>query len=130
MPDFLLLLHQSPNKFQDLSPEEIQKLITKYKTWREDLVRRNKIRAGHKLTDDVGRRLRIQGEKVSVTEGPFSESQEVLGGFFAVEAADYDEAVEIARTCPHLTGGQWIEVRQVDYSLENQDNLWMIVPKT
>ena len=115
MPDFLLLLHQSPTKFHDLSPEEIQRIITKYKTWREDLVQRNKIRGGHKLTDDVGRRLRIQGEKVSVTEGPFSESQEVLGGFFAVDAADYDEAVEIARTCPHLTGSQWIEVRQVDY---------------
>jgi hypothetical protein len=114
MPDFLLLLHQSPAKFHDLSPEEIQKIITKYKAWREDLVGRNKIRGGQKLTDDVGRRLRIQGEKVSVTEGPFSESQEVLGGFFAVEAADYDEAVDIARTCPHLTGGQWIEVRQVD----------------
>jgi hypothetical protein len=115
MPDFVLLLHQSPTKFHDLSPEEIQTLITKYKTWRDDLIRRNKIRAGQKLTDDLGRRLRIQDEKVLVTEGPFSESQEVLGGFFAVEAADYDEAVEIAKTCPHLTGGQWIEVRQVDY---------------
>ena len=115
MPDFLLLLHQSPTKFHDLPPEEIQKIITKYKSWREDLVERNKIRSGQKLTDDVGRRLRIQGDNVSVTEGPFSESQEVLGGFFAIDAADYDEAVAIARTCPHLTGSQWIEVRQVDY---------------
>jgi hypothetical protein len=116
VPDFVLLLHQSPTKFRDLSPEEIQKIITKYKTWREDLVQRNKMRGGQKLTDDVGRRLRIQGEKVSVTEGPFSESQEVLGGFFAIDAADYDEAVEIARTCPHLTGSQWIEVRQIEYT--------------
>jgi hypothetical protein len=49
-----------------------------------------------------------------VTDGPYSEAAEVLGGYFAIEAASYDEAVEIARTCPHLTGGQWIEVRQVD----------------
>jgi hypothetical protein len=114
MPDFLLLLHQPPTKFHDLAPEEIQRIIKKYSAWREDLAKRNKIRGGQKLTDDGGRRLRIKGESISVTEGPFSEAQEVLGGFFLVEAADYNEAVEISRTCPHLTGGQSIEVRQVD----------------
>jgi hypothetical protein len=48
-----------------------------------------------------------------VTDGPFSETQEILGGFFMIEAADYAEAVEIARTCPHLKGDRWIEVRRV-----------------
>ena len=52
--------------------------------------------------------------KISVTDGPYSESQEILGGFFMIEAVDYGEAVEIARTCPHLGEGKWIEVRQVD----------------
>jgi hypothetical protein len=72
------------------------------------------MRGGEKLTGDGGRRLRLQGGKVSVTDGPYSEAAEVLGGYFAIEAADYDEAVAIARTCPHLTGDQWIEVRQID----------------
>jgi hypothetical protein len=58
--------------------------------------------------------LRTHDGKVSVTDGPYSESQEILGGFFMIEAADYDEAVEIARTCPHLGKGKRIEVRQVD----------------
>ena len=114
MPSFMLLLHQSPSKFQNLSPEDIQQIIGKYKAWREELVRTNKMRGGEKLGNDGGRRLRIQGDQVSVTDGPYSEAAEVLGGYFTIEAKDYDEAVAIARTCPHLTGSQWIEVRQVD----------------
>lgn len=114
MSSFMLLLHQSPSKFRDLSPEEIQQIIARYKAWRDELVRQNKLRGGEKLTNDGGRRLRIQSGQVSVTDGPYSEAAEVLGGYFAIEAADYDEAVAIARTCPHLTDGQWIEVRQID----------------
>jgi hypothetical protein len=114
MPSFMLLLHQSPAKFHDLSPEEIQQIIAKYKAWREDLVRRNKMRGGEKLSNDGGRRLRLNAGQVSVTDGPYSEAAEVLGGYFTIEAADYDEAIAIARTCPHLTGSQWIDVRQVD----------------
>lgn len=114
MPSFMLLLHQSPSKFQNLSPQDIQQIIAKYKAWREELVRGNKMRGGEKLSNDGGRHLRIQGNQVSVTDGPYSEAAEVLGGYFTIEANDYDEAVAIARTCPHLTGTQWIAVRQVD----------------
>jgi hypothetical protein len=49
---------------------------------------------------------------VSVTEGPFSESAEVMGGFYTIEAADYDEAVKLSRDIPHIGLGT-IEIRQV-----------------
>jgi hypothetical protein len=114
MSNFLLLLHQTPTSFRKLSPEEIQKILGSYIAWRDGLVKRNKMRGGEKLTDDGGRHLRMQSGKVSVTDGPYSESQEVLGGFFMIEAANYDEAVAIAQTCPHLVDGKWIEIRQVD----------------
>jgi hypothetical protein len=48
-----------------------------------------------------------------VTDGPFTEGKEVLGGFFTIEAAAYDKAIEIANTCPHLDFGS-IEVREVE----------------
>src|SRR5262245_47037143 len=99
MPGFMLLLHQSPSRFKNLSPQDIQQIIAKYKAWRDELVRANQLRAGEKLTNDGGRRVRIQGNQVSVTDGPYSEAAEVLGGYFAIEAKDYDEAVAIARTC-------------------------------
>jgi hypothetical protein len=114
MPNFLLLLHQKPSRFQDMAPEEIQKILGSYMAWREALVKRNQMRAGEKLTNDGGRQLRTRDGNVSVTDGPYSESQEILGGFFMIEAANYDEAVEIAKTCPHMGEGKWIEVRQVD----------------
>ena len=114
MANFLLLLHQTPGTFRNLSPEEIQKILGSYIAWREALVKRNKMRAGEKLTHDGGRHLRTHDGKVSVTDGPYSESQEVLGGLFMIEATDYDEAVRIAQTGPHLVGGNWIEVRSVD----------------
>jgi len=114
MPSYMLLLHQSPAKFEDLAPEDIQRIIARYTAWRTELVGQNKLRGGEKLTNDGGRRLRIQGDRVSVTDGPYSEAAEVLGGYFTIEAANYDEAVAIARTCPHLADTQWIEIRQVD----------------
>ncbi len=46
MPNFLLLLHQTPTSFRNLSPEEIQKILGSYIAWREALVKRNKMRAG------------------------------------------------------------------------------------
>jgi hypothetical protein len=114
MPKFILLLHQEANRTAHLSPEEIQKIIGRYTAWRDDLVKRGKVLGGEKLTNDGGRHLRTKGDSVSVTEGPFSESQEVLGGFFLIESADYEEAAAIASTCPHMGDNRWIEVRQID----------------
>jgi hypothetical protein len=72
MPNFLLLLHQKPGTFSHLSPEEIQKILGSYIAWRESLVKRNKMRAGEKLTNDGGRHLRAQDGKVLVTDVPYS----------------------------------------------------------
>jgi hypothetical protein len=52
--------------------------------------------------------------RMRVVDGPYSEAKEVLGGYFLVEAADYDAAVELSRDCPHLRYGRRIELRQVD----------------
>ena len=63
---------------------------------------------------DRGRLLRSEGERV-VVDGPFSETKEMVGGFFIVEADNYDAAAEVAKTCPHLELGGTIELRQVDH---------------
>jgi hypothetical protein len=114
MPEYILLLNQPEAKFDHLSPEEMQALIAKYSAWRDGLVKRSLLRGGNKLVDRTNRILRTENGKVLVTEGPFSESQEILGGYFIIEAPNYDEAVAIARTCPHLIDGQSIELRQID----------------
>jgi hypothetical protein len=114
MPEYILLLNQPESKFDNLSPEEIQALIAKYSAWRDALIKRKLLCGGNKLVHKTHRTLRTQNGKILVTEGPFSESQEILGGYFIIEAPNYDEAVAIARTCPHLVDGQSIELRQID----------------
>ena len=57
--------------------------------------------------------LRSKGGRPSVTDGPYSEMKEILGGYYTIEAADYDAAVKLALDHPHMEYGGTIEVRQV-----------------
>ena len=57
--------------------------------------------------------MRGRNGRPTVTDGPYSETKEVLGGYYLIEAADYDQAVERASDHPHLEYGGTIEVRQV-----------------
>ncbi len=113
MPTFMLLLHENPSDFQGYTPEQMQALVERYRAWGEGLKKAGQHAGGAKLTDEGGRHLRLRGGRIEVTDGPYAEAREVLGGYFAVNAADYDEAVEIAKGCPHVELG-WIEVRQHD----------------
>ena len=69
---------------------------------------------GEKLSEDGGKLLSMADGAIRVTDGPFVEAKEALGGYFAIKAADYDEAVEISKNCPHLKYGGWIELRKID----------------
>ena len=52
--------------------------------------------------------------KLTITDGPFSETKEVVGGYWMIDAADYDEAIELSRDCPHIEYGASLEVREVE----------------
>ena len=51
---------------------------------------------------------------VTVMNGPYAEAKEVIGGYFMIEAANYDQAVQLARDCPNLELGGTIEVREIE----------------
>ena len=114
MATFLLLLNSPPGPQEPPSPEEIQAVLEKYRAWAQKMAAAGKFEGGEKLAADGGRVLKADGGGVSVTDGPYAEAKEVLGGFFKVSAAGYDEAVEIATTCPTLALGGSITVRQTD----------------
>ena len=114
MPKYMLLLHDNPNAFANISPEAMQKIIEKYIAWGKKLREAGVMRAGDKLTDEPGRVMRRKDGHVHVTDGPYSESKELLGGYYMIEADTYDKAVELARDCPQLEFGGTIEVRQVE----------------
>ena len=109
MAQFMLLLHSDPSGFMQLSPEEMQKALEKFMAWRNKPFTRD----GHRLTDDPGRVMRSQGGHVRTTDGPYGETKEILGGYYTIEAADYDEAVRLAQDHPTLEYGGTVEVRQV-----------------
>jgi hypothetical protein len=109
MPKFMLLIYNDGTGFQNLSPEEMQKATEKFMAW----TNRPTTLDGNRLAGDVGRVLRSENGKPRVKDGPYSETKEVLGGYFTIEAANYDEAVQLALTNPSLEYGGTIEVRQV-----------------
>jgi hypothetical protein len=120
MPQFMLILHEKPGQFAKLSPEEIQKIIQKYGEWNQKLAAAGTLVSGHKLTDEGGKQMNGTSGKVTVVDGPYSEAKEVVGGYFIIRAKDYNEAVSIAQTCPHVPFGQ-IDVRQVDFMGQPED---------
>jgi hypothetical protein len=113
MPTYLLFLHENPSVFERVSPEEMQNIIQKYSSWKQRMLGAGVLTGGEKLQDGTGRVLRRTGGRDSVTDGPYTESKEVIGGLFQIRVDNYEQAVEVARDCPHLEYGT-IEIREVE----------------
>jgi hypothetical protein len=109
MPQYMLLLHAEPAWTGKLSPEEMQKAIEKYMAW----TKKPFYVDSKRLAGDPGRVVRAANGKPRATDGPYSETKEVLGGYYLIEAANYDEAVSRSLDHPHLEYGGTIEVRQL-----------------
>jgi hypothetical protein len=107
MAQYMLLLYDDPSGWRNLSAEEMQKATEKYMAWSKKTFNVQSKR----LADDFGKVMRGGPGKPKVTDGPYSETKEVLGGFYLIEAANYDEAVQRSMDHPHLEYGGTIEVR-------------------
>ena len=114
MPEFMLLLFNGPGPGKPTTPADMRAAVARYRAWAATVHKDGTPARGQKLADDGGRELTPQDGKVAVTDGPYSETKELLGGYFIVKAANYDEAVAIARGCPHLVARNRIVVRQLD----------------
>jgi hypothetical protein len=108
VPEFFLLLHEDPTNWGTVSPEEMQRALEQYWAW----TRKPFVKGHEHLAEDMGKVIRSRGGVPRVADGPYSETKEVLAGFFVIEAASYDEAVARSLDHPHLAFGT-IEVRQV-----------------
>lgn len=105
---YLLLLRHSG---QPPSPAELEKLMAKFATWLKQMKARRQFVATHGL-EFTGKVLRAPDAAVS--DGPFIEAKEVVGGYLLIRARDLDHAAEIAKGCPALyQSGTTVEVRPV-----------------
>jgi hypothetical protein len=108
VPEFLLLLHEDFTNWRSTSPEEMQRAFEQYLAWSQ----RPFVKSHAHLGEEVGKVVRARNGVPRVADGPYSETKEVLAGYFLIEAADYDEAVALSLGHPHLAYGT-IEVRFV-----------------
>ena len=105
-----MLLFRGTDLRKGLSPEEMQKVSENWMAWFTRLTEQGKTVAGNPLEREG---KIVSGKERSVSDGPFAESKEAIGGYFLLDVATMDEAVDIARECPGLPYGIRVEVRPV-----------------
>ncbi len=105
-----MLLFVGMDWHQGLAPEQMQKVSQDWMAWFKGLTASGTAVAGHPLGCEG---KVVSGKARSVTDGPFAESKEAIGGYFLLDVATLDEAVTIAQQCPGLPYGVKVEVRPV-----------------
>ena len=105
-----MLLFRGNDWTKSLSPEEKQKVTDQWMAWFRRLTDQGKAIAGNPLEPEG---KIVSGKNRVVSDGPFAESKEAIGGYFLLDVASFDDAVTIARECPGLPFGVQVEVRPV-----------------
>lgn len=105
---YLLLIAGEESKLNNESRHQA------WGTYTQDLAQGNHMRGGERLKPaSAATTLRLNGGGRLLSDGPYAETKEQLGGFFIVEAKDLDEAVDLASKMPHLEDGGAVEIRPI-----------------
>jgi hypothetical protein len=105
-----MLLFRGTELRKSLSPEEMQKVSEQWMAWFKRLTDEGKAVAGNPLEREG---KVVSGKERAVSDGPFAESKEAIGGYFLLDVATMNEALTIAKECPGLPYGIRVEVRPV-----------------
>jgi hypothetical protein len=110
MNEFMLIFrHEDGHKVA--SPEQIKIWMKQTKDWIGGIAAQNKFSGGNGLVFDGAKVVRFGNV---ITDGPFGDIKETIGGYITVKADSVDEAVEFAKGCPVLQGdGNTVEVRKI-----------------
>jgi hypothetical protein len=116
---YLCLIYENEKAWETFPPAESEAVMNEYFQFTEDIRKNGKYVAGEALQPTVSATtVRVRNGKVSTTDGPFAETKEQLGGFYLIEAADLNDAIQVASRIPSARHGS-IEVRPVvDFSAE------------
>lgn len=93
------------------SPQEMQETMQKWMSWMEGLSRQGHLKDRGQPLEPTGKV--VSGRQKTVTDGPFAESKDVVGGYTLVEAKDLAEAAELSKGCPIFERNGFVEVRPV-----------------
>jgi hypothetical protein len=121
-----LLLSSSDEWYNELSVEELQKVVQQNKAWVDGLIAQGKVKGGVALGRE-GVVVSGNNQRV-VSDGPFAESKEVIGGTLVLDVATLEEAITIAKACPSLRYTTSIEVRPISDACPLDARLKQIAP--
>ena len=108
----LIMRHEDGSKIA--SPEQMQIWMKQTMDWIGSIAAQNKFVSGTGLPFDNARVVTTKNSKAVITNGPFGEIKETIGGLITVKANSVEEAVEFAKGCPVLQGeGNSVEVRKI-----------------
>ena len=112
MNEYLLIFRggDEHREAEQKNPEAWQAHMMKWKTWMESLGKQGKFVAGQPLEESGSV---ITGTKKTVTDGPYTEGKEVVGGYLIIKASDQAEAVKLSKDCPLLEHDGIVEVRAI-----------------
>jgi hypothetical protein len=113
MTEYLILICEDENGYATASPDVFQEVMDAHNRFAEQVEERGgKILSGRAL-QPTSTATSIRNDVV--TDGPFAETKEALGGYYLIEARDLDHALDLAKLCPARFGG--VEVRPImDFS--------------
>jgi hypothetical protein len=108
MSEYLFLYHGGE---AGRSPERAQQMMQKWMTWLKDLGAKGHIKDQGQPLERAGKI--VKGKQKTVTDGPFAETKDVIGGYTLIEARDLEQAVELSKGCPIFEVEGAVEVRPV-----------------
>jgi len=113
MKKFIMIFRDAENTWANYSPQQWQDEMANWITWIGDLQAQGKLIPGGAQLMPKGASV-VRGPQIMVTDGPYAEAKEVIGGTLLMLAANLAEATEIAKGCPGLAfAGSSVEVREV-----------------
>ena len=109
---YALLIHERPEAYDGFDDDQRAAITAEYRALRDD----QRVLDGARLASaETATTVRAEAGELLLTDGPFADTKEVFGGFYLVEAADLDDALEIAARIPALRLGGSVEVRPLAY---------------
>ena len=110
MKEFMMIFIGADYGEAQLSPEQMQEKMGKWNAWVEDLKNQDLYVNGKPLLPNA---KRISGNDQLVTDGPFVETKELIGGYFLIKANDMEHALSLTKDFPDYDLGGQVEVRQI-----------------
>jgi hypothetical protein len=111
MSEFVFLYRNELTGAPPASPEQMQQTMQKWMAWFKDLGDKGHVKNVGQPLERAGKLVR--GKQKTVTDGPFAEAKDVVGGYSLIEARDLDQAVELSKGCPIFEVEGAVEVRPV-----------------